>query len=440
MKKKLIALAALSVLGAPALAPAQSNIKPPKVQLWIDVSTGGMAGMPDMDVPTGLGGGLGAMMGGGARPGTATQSYGSARGMNITPARALDIALYNSLKPGVEAQQLVPAGLKMGDSLPLVPPPSANVPEEKGWDTSHEYNREKPRGRVLIYWGCGDTVRKGQPKVIDLSRAGQADFGNAFSGRYAADRGARVTPRHALYPNERTRMNVPQGASLAGEHKVQGDGVPASMKFTLAAAQDLMPAIALQTRGQNADSIAMSWAQVPNARAYYLHAIGQAGDDMVMWSSAETGDTGSGLFDYLPNATIDKWVKDSVLLKPETTACAIPKGIFAKVPEGQASVRMIAYGSESNFAYPPRPNDPKAVWEPEWAVRVRVKANTMAMLGVETSAAAGGLPAPAGRVPQAAQTDVQAMPTATPAQPTNPVQAVIDAAGAVNTLRGLFGR
>ena len=28
-----------------------------------------------------------------------------------------------------------------------------------------------------------------------------------------------------------------------------------------------------------------------------------------------------------------------------------------------------------------RPSDPRAVWEPEWAVRVRVKSHTMAMLG-----------------------------------------------------------
>jgi hypothetical protein len=36
-----------------------------------------------------------------------------------------------------------------------------------------------------------------------------------------------------------------------------------------------------------------------------------------------------GLFDYLPNATIDRWIKDKVLLTPETTQCAIPRGIFA---------------------------------------------------------------------------------------------------------------
>jgi hypothetical protein len=38
-----------------------------------------------------------------------------------------------------------------------------------------------------------------------------------------------------------------------------------------------------------------------------------------------------------------------------------------------AMLRMIAYGEEANFAYPPRPKDPKAPWNPEWAAKVRVK-------------------------------------------------------------------
>jgi hypothetical protein len=46
-------------------------------------------------------------------------------------------------------------------------------------------------------------------------------------------------------------------------------------------------------------------------------------------------------------------------------------------------LRMMAYGGESHIVHPPRPADPKAPWEPEWSVRVRVKAHTMAMLRAE---------------------------------------------------------
>jgi hypothetical protein len=306
--------------------------------------------------------------------------------------------------------------------------------------------RERPKGRILIYWGCGANVRQGQPRVIDLARGNPADFGSAFAGRHAADRGARVTPQHALFPNERNRTSLPREASLVGEHRVQGDGIPSSMKFTLGEAQNLMPAIDLRSSGSLKDSVALSWPNVPQARAYYLHAMGQVGNDLVMWSSAETGDSGMGLFDYLPNATIDRWVRENVLLKPETTSCAVPKGIFASTDAGggrrgdgsNAMLRMIAYGSETNIAYPPRPADARAAWEPEWAVRVRVKSNTMAMLGEEqgsrassASAMPGGSPGPQEASPQ--------QQTQSPAQ--SALESVLPLPGAAGGLiKGLFGR
>lgn len=423
--------AALS-LGCCALAGTAlaQNTKPPKAQLWMDVSTGTMAGMPEMDMAGGAGGMMAGLMGGRGGAGGGNTSYGMARGMNIMPPRVLDIALYNRLKPGVEASQAIPAGMRMGDSLPLVPP-KVEVREPEPGEMPREHQQETPKGRILIYWGCGENVRSGQPRVIDLARGNPADFGKAFAGRYTPDRGARVGPAYALYPNEKNRVTLSRDSSLVGAHQVQGDGVPSSMKFTLGAAQDLMPAIELQTSGGLKDSMNVSWGTVTNARAYYLHAMGQLGNnDMVMWSSSETADTGMGLFDYLPNATIERWLKERVLLQPDTTRCAIPKGIFTasdgKTSEG-AMLRMMAYGGESNFAHPPRPADPKAVWEPEWAVRVRVKSQTMAMLGEERS----GRRSAAGSRPE----------QAAPESPTQgAAESVMPLPNPASLLKGLFGR
>ena len=341
--------------------------------------------------------------------------------------------------------------MRMGDSLPLVPPPPAQpVRETEPSEVPQEYQRETPKGRILIYWGCGTEVRPGQPRIIDLARGNPADFGTAFAGRYAPDRGARVGPAYALYPNEKNRVSLSRDSSLVGEHQVQGDGVPANFKFALGAAQDVMPAIELQSSGSPNDSIALSWRNVTNARAYFLHAMGQVGEnDMVMWSSSETADTGMGLFDYLPNATIDRWVKEKVLLTPETTQCAIPRGIFA--PKGGGSggrgdsaggmLRMIAYGSESNFAHPPRPADPKAVWEPDWAVRVRVKSSTMAMLGEEQPGTRGGRSNRSSGASGSARHDA-GQDSAAPATPSSPsVGDVLNPLGnPANLLKGLFGR
>lgn len=379
---------ALSIVVAGACAGAglhAQTVKPPKAQLWLDVSTGTMAGMPEMDMPGGMGGAMAGMMGGGR--GGAPTSYGMARGMNVMPPRVIDIAFHNSLRPGAEAAQAIPPGMRMGESLPLLPPRREAAQRSEREPGEVPQDVERPRGRILIYWGCGETVRPGQPRVIDLARGNPAEFGAAFAGRHVPDRGARIGPSHVLYPNERNTVVLPRDGSLVGEHQVRGDGVPASMRFTLGEAQNVMPAIQLQTRGTLQDSMTLSWAAVPHARAYYLHAMSSTGTDMVMWSSAETPDTGMGLFDYLPNRTIEQWTRERVLLGPDATRCAVPKGIFAPPPgardESTPMLRMMAYGGESNFAHPPRPADPRAVWEPEWAVRVRVKAHTMAMLGQE---------------------------------------------------------
>ena len=50
-----------------------------------------------------------------------------------------------------------------------------------------------------------------------------------------------------------------------------------------------------------------------------------------------------------------------------------------------AALNMIAYGPETNITWPERPADPKQPWKPEWNVRVRTKATTTAMLGMDLS-------------------------------------------------------
>ena len=99
---------------------------------------------------------------------------------------------------------------------------------------------------------------------------------------------------------------------------------------------------------------------------------------MVIWTSSELPDSGFGLFDYQTNKAVDQWLKEKVLLPPTTTKCAVPKA--AAVP---GMLRAIAYGSELNMAYPPRPKDPAVAWEPDWNVKIRVKSMTTSMMGME---------------------------------------------------------
>jgi hypothetical protein len=162
---------------------------------------------------------------------------------------------------------------------------------------------------------------------------------------------------------------------------------------------------------------------------------GRGGDgfEVVFWTSSEEPETGQGLVDYQTNPAVDRWLKEKVLLAPSTTRCAVPKGIFG---EG-AMLRMIAYGTELNLAHPPRPTDPKIPWEPDWAVKVRVKSVANAMLGMDMSEMMGGRrgqPAPEARpveTPQGAPKD---------APKDAPKEEGMKLPGAVDLLRGILGR
>jgi hypothetical protein len=371
--------------GASAQAPAQV-VKPPLSQAWIDVATFSGFGMPmGMGAGGAPGGGggalsaLGGLLGGGggaAAPGG--NRFGNTQAM--TPGRWVDVTLYTRNNPQLaEAQQDVPPGF-LSPPLKLQSPKETRgiTPPEPGDDRTVEGEYERPKGKMLLYWGCGDVVRPGQPRVVDFATAAPADLARFFQSRRATQRGAHAVAGRPVWPSLADARVVPPQASLVGPHAFSGAGVPEGFRFQWPAMQDLMPAIALQQ--QEAGGVTqLAWAALPQARAYFISAMGaRDNNEMVIWTSSEQPDIGFGLLDYQTNAAVDRWLKEQVLLPPQTTRCHVPKGVFSG--EG-AMLRMIAYGNELNLAHPPRPADPKVAWEPVWAAKIRVKSVAMLMLG-----------------------------------------------------------
>jgi hypothetical protein len=158
-------------------------------------------------------------------------------------------------------------------------------------------------------------------------------------------------------------------------------------------------------------------------------------EEMVLWTSSELPDTGMGLIDYQTNVAVDRWLRDKVLLAPSVTSCTVPKGVLGS--EG-GMLRLIAYGSEINLVHPPRPADPKAPWEPVWAVKVRVKSVASAIPGMTDEAAP-----PSRRSAGPAPADSRLDAGATPAQdkessaPSDPADKEVNP---LKLLRGLLGR
>lgn len=405
--------------------PSTQKVSPPVAQVWIDLGTS-----------TGITG-MGAMPGMGSHPMAALGSLfgATAQAKNVfghtrtdPPGRWMDVTLATRANPALtQATHSVPAGSGLAPTLRLVSPGTQKPPPPERDDEDSDEGREEPRGKFSLYWGCGETVRTGQPRTVDLAKtplhAAGAELAQVLKGRRATQRGAHAAAGRPIWPNDQDARLVPAQASLVGEHAFAGNGVPEGLRFTLAAAQDLMPPLAI-AQSDAGGATRLRWTALPHARAYFLMAMGQKDGEeghMVIWTSSELPDSGFGLLDYQTNAAVDRWLRDQVLLAPTVSECTLPRGIFGA---GGAMLRGIAYGSEWNLAQPPRPADPKVAWEPQWAVKVRVKSTTTAMLGMD----AGGdeRPAPGAEAPSAEAPPAEDKPRLLPK--------------ATDLLRGILGR
>lgn len=393
---RVLPFAVAAVLAAPA---ASTPSQVPPTQVWFDVATHNTVGMPELG---GVGGFATRMM---DRQRTKAKAKFPTTEHPGATGRFLDVALHNRLKPGVQAEDAVPAGLGLSGTLVLMPPPP--VGQSPGGE--QPYEMQDVEFTVHEYWGCGAAVRAGQPRrtTVKVKDGAASQTGTMFPGQYAPERDVRPTPAYALWPNEVQSIEVPEGASLAGPHRFSGEGIPASLKFELDRNADFMPKIDLRQQGGDGAPVDLNWSSVERAKAYFLQAAqvrmpatqGAQGAkaptryDVIVWSSAEVGGAGASLVDYLGGTYIDRWLKQKLLLPASATSCTVPQGIF-DAEDGAANIavlNMIAYGPETYLEYPPRPTDAKklAAWKPEWGVRVRAKSTASLMLGMDTGESTG---------------------------------------------------
>jgi len=400
--------AALAVASLISVAASAQSIRPPIAQYGVDIGTRNMSipgmpsgGMAAMMMPSGMGG----------------------------PQKELWLGLRSTQKAAgaPAADHDIPPGMAMGKSLPLLPPtltPSSRESPEEGPPP------EKPKARMLVYWGCGEAIGPGQPKVADTEKMSPQQFGQALIGRSPPDRSSTTRNAQLRWPNEREPKPVPAGASIQGEQFVHGNATP-DIKFAIGEKQDFLAPVEVTSRGSMPGPFALAWKAIPNAQGYFLQALGHrnSSGEMIIWSSSEVQDTGWGLLTYLPNDFLRRMIGEKVVLPPSVTSCAIPKGVFDGV-EG-AMLQLIAYGEELNLVHPPRPADPKATWEQLWTARVRVKSVGMLPLGMGDADEGSGSRG-RGRATAPSSTPPAEAPGSRPPSP------VDDAADAVNKLKGLL--
>jgi hypothetical protein len=370
MQIRFIPAASALTLAVAAALPVPANAQEKPANLYIDVATHTMPGMPGLGA---LGRLSGAMSGGNA-------SYGMTQHPGM-PGKYMDVALYNGRHPGAPAEQAVPAGLGVGSRIALLPPPDKKQAYDDN-DGGPGTGLADGNGKYTIryYWGCGENTGAGQPREYSVTvRNGKVvESGRGVTPRKVPGRAVTPGPDHALWPNQSSRKSVSTKSSLVGQHHVTGDKVPASMRFALGDGHDFMPELRLKgDSGEN--GMTLRWNAVDGARGHFAHATVADADTIVMWSSSEDGYAGHELLDYLPESLVAKWVASRTLLGPDVRECRIPKAVFTG-KSGAPMVQMIAYGNDRNVIEP-RPDGAVSGWKPAWSVRVRSKSTAMLMPG-----------------------------------------------------------
>ena len=358
-----------------AAAPGATQQTPqPIARYTMDVgTTSGMAAMAQGGRGGGLGAGLSMAFGGG--------------GDRV--AHELILRLGSTRTPtggAAKADHFMPTGAGLGPSVPLATPtssPGRNTPTER--ETPQQFQR--PKGRLLIYWGCGAKAGPGQPVVIDFAKvaAGQVPPG-LFANTASVPADWQITQGNSTtfgdWPNGKSNKNVTATSSLVGPHRIAGNYSP---EINFALTQDFMPAITGRASSIAGGATNLSWNSVANATGYYAWVMGfnpgsdGESNDMVWWASSSTQMFGGALWDWLPPATVAKLIGQKVVMPPSQTSCTVPAEV--KQSGGQFMLgNLYAYGPQADFAFPARPANPRTAWKPEWTARVRYRSNTTWMI------------------------------------------------------------
>ncbi|QZH75330.1 MAG: hypothetical protein JY451_01490 [Erythrobacter sp.] len=350
-----------SLLAFVPLAAQQSE--PPIARYTVDAGTlSGMAAMMQG------GGGLGSMMsmmnGGGQSAHELVLRLGSLR----TPSGG-----------EADADHFMPEGAGLGRSVPLTYRPQSGSPGAPG-------TAEMPRGRLLLFWGCGENAGPGQPVVIDFASLARGEIppGLYAQGLNLPDDWS-VRPDNSTtyghWPNGEDGRSVPAGASLLGQHRIAANYAP-EINFTLA--EDFMPALNPSGSAMPSGAMALRWNALERATGYYAWTIGAGRNerDMVWWTSASSQQFGGPFADWISPSTARRYVEAGTLLPPTQSTCTIPAEVTEAAGEGYVT-SVYAYGPQVDFAYPPRPADARATWRPEWIARVRYRSMAMVIPGMD---------------------------------------------------------
>lgn len=390
MRHAVAAACALGALAAAAaaLAQPQQTVTPPKAVYWVSAdTTSGMGAMMNMSMTQ--------MMTG--RVPSAAKSFRLELGSTLAPTGGAPNAAHD-----------IPAGLQMGRSLDLrTPVRTPSEPTRSG--PGQPPDPQNIKGRLLLFWGCGEHAGPGQPLIVDFAGLQRGQIPAGLTGatvNIAQEHGPSFGTSRTFgeWPHAEDNASlmrrggnaVPANGSLVGDHFIHGNYTP-DIKFTLGPDRDFMAPVQMTQTKNASGSVALSWTAVPNATGYFASVMGGAqgqngGGDVVMWSSSARKLFGGIMNSYVAPAEVARLIGEHVAMAPSTTTCTVPSEVSAASQAG--FLMFTAFGPEANFVFPARPADPRTPWNQEWTTKVRFKSSMMGLLGQNgMGAMTGGTPA-----------------------------------------------
>lgn len=316
---------------------------------WISAQTG-----------SGLGGDMRAML----------------MGSGGAPSRDLVLQLASRTRPAAtpSGEHMVPQVLRVGQSLPLTAPPVA--PKPLDGDSGSRVLPSEMKGRMMIYWGCGEAAASGSPRTIDMRNPGAALSG--VTVRSMRPPSATSHAGYAEWPNPKSRAELKSGSSLAGAHLIRSNFAP-EMKFELGPDQDFMAPIKLGQQKNATGSLSFSWSGIDRANGYFLSIMGTAADGTaIIWTSSQVPLSTFMIDEFLDPAEVARLVSQKAVMPSDGRSCTVPAAVMKAIET--PLLTMTAYGQETNIAEP-KPIAAPATWRPAWLVKVRHRSTMRLMLG-----------------------------------------------------------
>lgn len=278
-------------------------------------------------------------------------------GMNIpgmnTPTRTLTMDLTSDQKPldNYKAECAIPEGLKLGPKVDLqIDLPEGSTSSDESI-TKDEMAGSKPGDmKIKAYWGCGQTIADGQPKVLDTKAMGAAAQKMMKPGKLTAS-ASRVLDAdltHAYWPHGDFKGIDNEAAAGPGDYDLTTNFC-GNTTVMLKGSQDFLAAIDITEPGKKgadvAQAIPIKWKSVPNVKAYLLMAFASSGNEMVIWTSCSSPDVPMDLqYKAITKSDLDDYIEKGILLPADASSCCIPAGVFKGMESPMLTV--IAFGAD----------------------------------------------------------------------------------------------